>query len=272
MYPEIVISIFGVMIKLDTYPLFAGLAVVAALALSVVLLRKIGWKIWQTLILFLTCALFFLIGARLLNFAINYDNYIKEEYSVFELSFGHFSVYGGMAAACLPPLILVKAFKKDIWKLCDTMVFPFILAFAIMRVGCFLNGCCYGKVSDALWAVRAPNALTYAHEKVNSLLPSIIKSNASLTVYPTQLMEMGFALIFIPLGIWLYKKFPGRGVVLFVFASYFSAFRLLVLLFRDLPYSDVVVNVLYPVVYGAVFILGVVMACYRLQSRIRVSQ
>ncbi len=264
MHPEFIFHILGYELTVRAYPLFAILAAAAAFVISFTMLKKNGWKIHQTTILYISCALFFLAGARILNFAVNYANYKNDGYSVFTLAFGHFSVYGGMALACLPPVLLAKVWRKSFWFLADTMVFPFASAFAIMRIGCFLNGCCYGQVCDVFWGVPAPNTLVRIYDSVNSLLPSLARPHAVLKVYPTQLMEMGFALLFLPLGVWLYKKYRGRGVVISAFIIYFAAFRLFVLFFRELPYSDIVTVYVYPAVYIVCILTGILMLLYNL--------
>ncbi len=254
---------------IKVYPFAAGIAAIAAFVLAIYLLKKIEWKIWQSALMLAACGVFFLVGARLLNYAINYDNYIKQGYSVLEMSFGHFSVYGGMALALVPPIMFSKIFNKNFYNMADLIVFPFTLSFAIMRVGCFLNGCCFGKACDVFWGVPAPESISDTHKIINSLMPSMAKKSDVLMVYPTQLMEMGFALLFIPLGIWLYKKYRGRGVVVFSYAAYFSAFRLIVLFFRELPYSETVVYVFYPIVYGVVIILCTIMAVNKAINRVK---
>jgi phosphatidylglycerol:prolipoprotein diacylglycerol transferase len=248
---------------LSAYTLFAALAAATAFVLSLILLRKSGWEIWQAVLLYLCCAFAFLVGARLLNFAVNHENY--GDFSIASASFGHFSVYGGLVLACVPAVLIAKVWHKSFWMMADNMVFSFIAAFAIMRVGCFLNGCCYGKVCDVFWGVRLPASLAQIHEGVNSLLPSFVRNEDTLLVYPTQLMEMGLALLFLPLGVWLYKKYRGRGAVISAFVIWFAVLRLFVLYFRELPYSDTVINYIYPAVYIVCILTGVLLLLYNLR-------
>lgn len=266
MHPELNANIFGKSYILNTYPLFGLIAIVSAGIITFIMLKKTGYKARHIFVLFLLCAVFFLVGARLLNFLINYDNYISEGYSVFSLSFGHFSVYGGMIFAAIPPIIFIKVYKKNFWLLADTMTFPFLISFAIMRMGCFLNGCCYGIACDNFLGVPAPLSKACTYEALNKLLPNI-SSKPVGNVYPAQLMEMGFALLFLPLGIYLYRKFKGRGFVASILVVYFSAFRLFVLYFRELPYTDTVIYVVYPIIYNASIVVGIFLFVYNLKLK-----
>ena len=263
MHPEFIIHIADNDIVLSAYTLFAAIAAAAAFTLSLILLRKNGWKIWQAVLLYVCCASAFLIGARLLNFAVNSENY--GDFSITSTSFGHFSVYGGLVLACLPAVLLAKVWHKGFWLMADAMVFAFIAAFAIMRVGCFLNGCCYGKVCDVFWGVRAPESLSRIYDGVNSILPRFARSEKTIMVYPTQLMEMGLTLSFLPLGIWLYNKYRCRGVVVSAFVVWFAALRLFVLQFRELPYSGIVTDYIYPAIYIVCILTGILMLLYNLR-------
>jgi phosphatidylglycerol:prolipoprotein diacylglycerol transferase len=66
---------------------------------------------------------------------------------------------------------------------------PFVgVSVAIVRIGCFVAGCDYGKVSDVPWAVRFPAGSPAWRDHVAAgLVPAW--RDASLPVHPTQLYE-----------------------------------------------------------------------------------
>ena len=53
-------------------------------------------------------------------------------------------------------ILYSKCFKWPTKKVLDVYVIALILASAIGRIGCFLQGCCGGKPCDLPWAVRFP--------------------------------------------------------------------------------------------------------------------
>lgn len=67
----------------------------------------------------------------------------------------------------------------------NLIVAPIALGHGIGRVGCFLGGCCYGKVSNSIFAVRFP-----AGSNAAILYPSV--DGKSQPVLPTQLFEAMF--------------------------------------------------------------------------------
>jgi hypothetical protein len=71
---------------------------------------------------------------------------------------------------------------------------PLGLAVAVTRLGCFVGGCDFGKVTSAPWALRFPRGSSAWHDHVHGgLLPAW--RDASLPVHPTQLYEAGLGVI-----------------------------------------------------------------------------
>ncbi len=96
-------------------------------------------------------------GARLFYVLLNIGYYTANPFEIVNLSKGGLVWYGGFIGALAASAWFVRARKLDFWAVSD-LVAPYLaLAQALGRVGCFLNGCCYGKVAPAgAWAVAFP--------------------------------------------------------------------------------------------------------------------
>lgn len=70
--------------------------------------------------------------------------------------------------------------------LADVVAPAVALAMAVSRIGCFLDGCCYGVASDVPWAVQFPVASHAWNAQVAHGLISTA-AQASLPVHPLQL-------------------------------------------------------------------------------------
>jgi phosphatidylglycerol:prolipoprotein diacylglycerol transferase len=91
-----------------------------------------------------------LLGARL-TYMIQYgipltlSNFVK----IWE---GGIVLYGGIIAGILAFIlfyyIVLKRFQVKFWRLADAIAPALALGIALGRVGCFLNGCCFGHVAE----------------------------------------------------------------------------------------------------------------------------
>ena len=247
MYPEI--EIFGTIIK--SYSLFAAIAAIVFAAMAWRPFRRLGFKRWQILTLFLLICAAFLIGARLWNVAISPGSYGPER-PWYMLKMPGLSLYGGIAGALAVTVLFSKLSKKPLAAVFDSGTIPFAVAFSISRIGCFLNGCCGGVATSLPWGVRFPSALDHIHTSFIRL--------QSPAVHPTQLYELLLALIGIPICLFVIKKTrPGSGALFALYGAWFCLIRLAVLPLRSLPYPDIIKNIIYPALYVLLAAAGIFM-------------
>jgi len=114
-------------------------------------------------------------GARIFYVIQNLSFYLTEPLKVLAVWEGGLIFYGGAIAAFLGLGLMARRKKWSFWKILDFIVPYVALTHAFGRIGCFLNGCCFGKVCDLPWAVRFPEL--------------------SQAVHPTQLYEAFYDLV-----------------------------------------------------------------------------
>lgn len=111
------------------------------------------------------------------------------------------SMMGGILLALISAVVFFAAKKIDPWPLCDAMMPMFALGLGITRIGCFLNGCCYGLPShDHFGLVFPPDSPAGFH------YPGI-------PIIPTQLYSAlaGIAILAVVLASERFKKFNGHS-------------------------------------------------------------
>jgi phosphatidylglycerol:prolipoprotein diacylglycerol transferase len=145
-----------------------------------------------------------------------------------------FVFYGGFICASLATVVYTRLKKLPLAKVFDAFAPSAALGHAFGRLGCFFEGCCYGKACALPWAVKFPRTFTAVH--------------------PTQLYEVaGNLAIFAALSaFYRHKRFDGQILLLYI-ASY-GALRFVVEFFR----GD------YDVHYFGVFTIGHVIAAVML--------
>jgi phosphatidylglycerol:prolipoprotein diacylglycerol transferase len=103
------------------------------------------------------------IGARLCHILENFGAYTRSDFSVLQnlrhmidIREGGLTYYGGFLFAT--PCCILYAIKNKVPILLgmDIVAPVLMIGLGIGRIGCFLNGCCYGVQSDLPWAVSFP--------------------------------------------------------------------------------------------------------------------
>ena len=127
-----------------------------------------------------------------------------------------FVFYGGFIVATLTAVIYARAKRLPFVKLGDVFAPPIALGHAFGRLGCFFNGCCYGKPCTLPWAVKFPP-------------PHFM---AGIHVHPTQLYEViGNVALFFGLSAFSkHKRFDGQVWWLYVLS--YGVLRFVVEFFR----------------------------------------
>ncbi len=73
-----------------------------------------------------------------------------------EIGIGGLSMFGGLVLAIVCGVLYIHLKKLNVWKITDIVAPSVMLGLGIARVGCFLNGCCFGTPSDSSLAVVFP--------------------------------------------------------------------------------------------------------------------
>jgi len=145
--------------------------------------------------------------------------------AVLRLDQGGLMFYGGLAGAAVALAVFARVTRDSFFGLADLIVAVLPLGHAFGRLGCFLHGCCYGKVTAAAIGVAFPRHSPAWYDHVGC---GLIHETAarSLPVIPTQLIEAaGNALLFALLAS-RYRRWSDRpGLVVGVYALGYACLR-----------------------------------------------
>jgi len=141
------------------YGIMVVLAVVAVIALAVLEARRVGLSEEHIY----SVALWGIIGgilvSRLLHVIDKWDYYMANPRQI--IGFAGLTVYGAVLGALIAVLIYCWAKKLSFWQIGDVAAPGAILGQAIGRIGCFINGCCYGLPTSLPWSVAYTNPATF---------------------------------------------------------------------------------------------------------------
>ena len=103
------------------------------------------------------------VGARLVFVLLNWPEFRRNLGSVFSVWEGGLSFHGGVACAVGVVYLYTRRKRISFLLLADTLAPSLAIAYGFTRIGCFLNGCCYGVQTHLPWAVKFPGVIGLRH-------------------------------------------------------------------------------------------------------------
>jgi phosphatidylglycerol:prolipoprotein diacylglycerol transferase len=98
------------------------------------------------------------IGARLLFVLLDLNEFRSNPWDVFKIWTGGLSIHGAIVVGILWVAWYCHKHRLSFLAFGDLLAPAFALGYAIGRIGCFLNGCCYGGQCSEPWGVVFPDA------------------------------------------------------------------------------------------------------------------
>lgn len=191
------------------------------LMISLAFITCIAWLIWQNrrhrildsrglLTVILLVVIFGIVFAKLAHVIDFFSYYTQHPGEI--ISNQGWAIWGAVLGAGASIWIYSKVSHKfRFTQLVDILAPGIILAQAVGRVGCTLNGCCYGIESNSPLAVIYTNPNTFAP--------------VGIPVLPTQIFELLFCLAVFGLLLKLRGKLQPEGSLFLVYLALYAAWR-----------------------------------------------
>ena len=156
------------------------------------------------------------IGARL-GYVLFYDlkMYLSDPLEIFAIWHGGMSFHGGLIGVLLVGIFFSWRNRKSFWKIADLFIVTAPIGLGLGRIGNFINGELYGRVTDVPWGMVFPKG-------------------GPLPRHPSQLYESALEGLVLFLILWFSKdrRLPPGGL-LALFLSIYGVFRFFVELYRE---------------------------------------
>jgi len=157
-----------------------------------------------------------IIGARL-GYVLFYNlkDYLADPLEIFAIWHGGMSFHGGLIGVLIVGILFSWKNRKSFWKIADLFIVTAPIGLGLGRIGNFINGELYGRVTQVPWGMVFPKA-------------------DSLPRHPSQLYESALegGVLFLVLWFLKGKKLPIGGL-LAVFLSVYGVFRFFLEFFRQ---------------------------------------
>jgi len=156
------------------------------------------------------------IGARL-GYVLFYDlkMYLENPFEIVAIWHGGMSFHGGLIGVLMVGIVFCWKNKKSFWNVSDLIIVTAPIGLGLGRVGNFINGELYGRVTQVPWGMIFPKG-------------------GPLPRHPSQLYESALegGLLFLILWFLRDRRLPAGGL-LAVFLFFYGAFRFFVEFFRE---------------------------------------
>lgn len=265
MHPVLFLLRIGIYdIEILAYSFFYILAVVIVIVGGWWYVRKSGFTHREISVMILIMTFSGFVGARFMHALTNSALYISGKVDLFACDMTHFSITGGIIGSVFSGLLVGKLLRIDLWVFADRLM-PFLgIGIAVARIGCFLNGCCFGHMTTMPWGVRFP-LFSQAH------LYQLSNGSGGLfgvaAVHPTQLYEMFGVLVGAMISYTIIHRKYQSGIAVGFFGAWFAVVRFLNMQLRTNPDSLNVHAWFYPLLYVSIFLLCCVIIYWRLNRR-----
>jgi phosphatidylglycerol:prolipoprotein diacylglycerol transferase len=157
-----------------------------------------------------------LLGARL-GYVLFYDLpvYLHHPLEIFALWHGGMSFHGGLIGSILAGILFCRRHRVDFWQVSDLVIVTAPIGLGLGRIGNFINGELYGRVTSVPWAMVFPGG-------------------GPLPRHPSELYEFFLEGVVLFMILWVLKDRISRsGLLTSLFLILYGIFRFTLEFFRE---------------------------------------
>jgi len=183
--------------------------------------NRAGFPAGRSTAALMLLALSILVGSKLLYLAESrwfpLDDYVP---AMARGSLHGFRIPGGILVLAMAGPVVCRALGLPWRRFGDATIPLAALALVFIRLGCFLNGCCFGRVSSVPWAIAFPRqSWVFWYHRAKGWVPPT--AAASLPVHPLQLYFLSAAVLTLLVLVWQRPRAPYPGYLQLLFYLFF---------------------------------------------------
>jgi phosphatidylglycerol:prolipoprotein diacylglycerol transferase len=160
-----------------------------------------------------------MVGARLFYCVEYWGSEIKNAWDILQYWKGGIVFYGGMIGGTAGFFVYRQLRPFPLRPYMDVVAPSIAIGTMFGRLGCFLNGCCYGRTSELPWAVSFPKpSPPWLHHRALGMIPA--DALWSLAIHPTQIYSAidGLVLLLLLSAFFPLRRRDGEVIALLMVA------------------------------------------------------
>ncbi len=237
-------------VTVHSYGFFLALAFIVGMLVSFWYLRRQFLDAYVVFELVLAAAVGGIVGARIFYVIGHWSEFSSRWWEALQFwNVEGLVFYGGFIFGVLAAAAAIRLRGLSIGVVLDSGGLAVPAAMAVARVGCYLNGCCYGQSSDLPWAVSFP---------VETQMKMGMPPNP---VHPTQIYEIILDLAILVFLLAVHKRFRYRGEIMLSFIMLYAVVRFILEFFRY--HTDPSANLFFQLLSVAAFALAGLVILFR---------
>jgi phosphatidylglycerol:prolipoprotein diacylglycerol transferase len=203
--------------ELRWYGVMVVLAVISIIGISWREAKRVGVPEDHIFSLAVWAIISGVVFSRIIHIIDQWEYYMENPSQI--LNFEGLGVYGAVIGIILAVVVYCLVKKLSVWQLGDIIAPGALVGMAIGRIGCTINGCCYGLPTTVPWAVIYANPNSYAP--------------LGIPIHPTQIYHILWNMAAFGV-IWsLRKRLKPTGSLFLLYLALYAAGDLLVRFFRE---------------------------------------
>ncbi len=203
-------------IKIYSYGLMLFISFVVGIAIVERRAKRFGVEPRKITDMALWILLAVVVGSRLFYVAFHWSEFSNDLIGIIAFWRGGLAglmFYGGFLGAIIAGLVFVLVNRIPLLKMMDAVAPAVVLGEGFTRIGCFLNGCCFGKPTASFLGMKFP-----AHCAAGATFPG-------QAIHPTQLYSSLAGFLLFLLALWLERRKLKDGVLFALIMIAYSLFR-----------------------------------------------
>jgi phosphatidylglycerol:prolipoprotein diacylglycerol transferase len=215
-------------LELPAYRVLTAAALVSGAGVALLTATRLGIPFRRALGVGTAALAGGLVGGRLFAAVTAADPFWGDAGTVFQLRFGNMAMFGGLLGATATGVWAARALGVAPARFGDAAAPAIGVGIVLLRLGCLLAGCCFGRETALPWGITYPIGSPAHFHQIASDGSVLAVLHGTEPVHPIPVYEMTAGVLLVVGTIWVIRRGVRDGTALAVVAAGYGSVRLVI--------------------------------------------